>query len=414
MILHATSYTMVILFTIAVFIIFRLRRFGLYPFPPSDLDMNRSIADFSAFGQPTLSARLELRALPNARLVMAFGIVNSFTTTNRKIHTDFLKRANRVIRKMDDERWAELPQLAESVLDSTIAYLKTDQPHVPLAVLVRVSNFVLVLSVLFDIDPRAVDLRDAQTAAESINRLWLQSKSTQVAAEPEPEPEDRTLLCGALERLLPDQFPCEAPEHHPVNLIIPAFETLWRVVLLTFVAATSAAGVDAETTAQLADAAADIHSCFHSTGERKAMALSFAKEGLRLYPPTKRIKRGFVDNTSNTVGVMEADVEKCHRDGAIWGADVLRFRPSRFHPAALTRHMRRAYMPFGVGKHQCPAASGFGERIVAVLLLVLVRRFGVKAGAQRVRLDEKACEEQGSGRLLPSCRHEMEAWTIQV
>ncbi|KAI1638404.1 hypothetical protein F4809DRAFT_639703 [Biscogniauxia mediterranea] len=402
---------MVILFTIAVLIIFQLGRFRLYSVPSNDLDVSRSIADFSVFGQPTLSARLERRALPNARLFIAFGIVNSFTTTNRKIHTDFLKKANRAIRKMDDKRWAELPRLAESILDATISHLRTDQlPRVPLAALVRVSSFVAVLNVLFDVDPRAVDLRDAQAAAESINRLWLQSKTT----PPAPAPEDRARLHAALERLLPDRFPCAAPEHHPLNLIIPAFETLWRVVLLTFVAATGAA-VDAQTTAQLADAAADVHGCFRSTsGERSEMALSFAKEGLRLYPPTKRIKRGHIVDTSDTVTVIEADVEKCHRDGEIWGPDVLQFRPGRFHPSAFTQRMRRAYMPFSVGKHQCPAASGFGERIVAVLLLILVRKFGVKAGAELVRLDEKACSEQDSGHLLPSCRHEMEAWTIQV
>ncbi|KAI1489511.1 hypothetical protein F5X96DRAFT_670623 [Biscogniauxia mediterranea] len=404
---------MVILFTIAVLIIFQLGRFRLYPFAPNDLDVNRSIADFSVFGQPTLSARLERRALPNARLFIAFGIVNSFTTTNRKIHTDFLRKANRAIRKMDDKRWAELPRLAESVLDATISYLRSDQgPRVPLAALVRVSSFVAVLNVLFDADPGGVDLRDAQAAAESINRLWLQSKKSSSSTPPE---DDRARLHAALERLLPDRFPCGPPEHHPLNLIIPAFETLWRVVLLAFVAATGA-GVDAQTTAQLAAAAADVHGCFGSTagGERSEIALSFAKEGLRLYPPTKRIKRGYIVDASDTVEVIEADVEKCHRDGAIWGADVLQFRPGRFHPSALTRRMRRAYMPFSVGKHQCPAASGFGERIVAVLLLVLVRKFGVKAGAELVRLDEKARSEQDSGRLLPSCRHEMEAWTIQV
>ncbi|KAI5923928.1 cytochrome P450 [Camillea tinctor] len=409
---------MLIPFILALLIITYFLHSRLFPpqpipiSPPTTLEAHRSIADFSALGANSLSARLRLRALPNARLITAFGLVNSFTTTDRTVHALFLRKANAAIRGVD---WAALPALAENILDRTTAHLRRpadDDPRVPLAALVRTSTLVLVLAVLFGTEPRAVELKHAQAAAEAINRLWLRSKSSAPSAYPASQDADRALLAAALERLLPEQCaPRGKPADHPLNLIIPAFETLWRVVLLAFVAATDTGAVDAETSARLAEAAADVQACCYGTEERRMVALGFAKEGLRLYPPTKRIKRALLDGP----GIVEADVEKCHRDTAIWGADALRFRPARFDPAALTPRMRRAYMPFGVGKHQCPAAAGFGERMVALLILVLVRRFGVDAGGKLVRFDgEKACEGKGEGGVLPSCRHEMEAWTIRV
>ncbi|KAI1496986.1 cytochrome P450 [Biscogniauxia marginata] len=394
----------VIVLSLAHFILSRV-----YParctLQPIAVDTHRSIADFTAFGANTLTKRLKLRAQPNSRLFNAFGIVNSFTTTDRLIHVEFLKGAKKIIRGVD---WTELSQLAGPVLDSTIDHFKSNHSHIPLAALVRVFSFVLVLNVLFSVAPEDIDLGHAQTAAEAINRLWLQSKDAK-----EPVREDQELLQSSLQELLPDHFPCEV-RHNPINLIIPAFETLWRVVLLTFIAATNG-DMDEQTTLQLSNAVSGGPGCFTSAEEDETVVLSFAKEGLRLYPPTKRIYRAVPGRYRIWASkVAAADVEACHRDERIWGADALQFRPGRFHSAPLTVKMKQAYMPFSVGKHECPAASGFGDRMITVLLLTLVRHFGITAAADLVELDEISRLAQSYGNPLPSCRQDMEAWTIQV
>lgn len=59
-----------------------------------------SIANFTYTAyRPSLDQRLVLRAIPNQRLADAFGIHNSFTTFDRKVHMNFLKRSFEAVRK---------------------------------------------------------------------------------------------------------------------------------------------------------------------------------------------------------------------------------------------------------------------------------------------------------------------------
>lgn len=138
----------------------------------------------------------------------------------------------------------------------------------------RLVSFSLVLRVLFDVQLSAVDPDEARKATDAINRLWIQSKNRHFI----PSPYDKRLLKNALERLLPDEFlrdECTSP----LNLIMPAYETLWRVVLLTFVSIASRA-VDPSTMEELREAVKNVPECFCQNNDAEMRALSIAKVSL--------------------------------------------------------------------------------------------------------------------------------------
>ncbi|KAI3324676.1 cytochrome P450 [Xylariaceae sp. AK1471] len=384
----------------------------------------RRIADFTALNAGALEERLKLRAKPNARLVLAFNLDNSFTTVDKHVHQEFLKRANNAIRLVRTQDWIELGKVTETILNLCMEYFRRELPYVPLAPLVRVVSFSLVLHVLFDVEPSEIDLSEARIATDAINRLWTQSKDQNSI----PSLYDKTLLNNALSKLLPQQFPCDRASH-PLNLIMPAYETLWRVVLQTFVSVASR-NRDPNTWEALQEAVENVPQCFCQKGnDVEARVLSIAKEGLRLYPPTKRVYRATSIEDGDS-GIIAADVEACHRDCEVWGPDALEFKPARFHnwsredttksqgqsnrfKLQTENFQKFNYFPFSVGTHACPAAAGFGERIITLLVIELTRHFWTRQKGLKIHFGNVEVQEQHSA-PLPSGRDDMENWVLEV
>ncbi|KAI1772095.1 hypothetical protein F4818DRAFT_187897 [Hypoxylon cercidicola] len=369
---------------------------------------HRAIANFGILGRSNVRGRLRARAIPNERLIIAFGIDSSFTTEDPTVHYEFLRRANINISKMEPEHCAEFFNAAKLALDRTVAHLGPSAQHaLPLARVVRSVVFITTLHKFFNVNPLSVDIETAIQATEVINRLWVQSKLPEQAGEDA----DRRLLQHALERLLPEWFPCK-PRDHPLNIIIPAYETMWRVVLLTFVVAGFRSQDNTEPW-QFRDVVQTLPRCLG--GEDKfseRVALDFAREGLRLYPPTRRIYRA-VPRPRGHVEIKYAEVEKCHRDKNIWGPDVLQFRPSRWH--AVSADMRSAYMPFGDGRHICPTASRFGYRAIILFVAALARRLGTRESGVSVDFGKQNAELQSHlDAPLPYGRQETEDWLLMT
>ncbi|KAI2604206.1 cytochrome P450, partial [Hypoxylon fragiforme] len=366
---------------------------------------HRDIADFSILGKDVgLVDKLTARAVPNHRLVKAFAIANSFTTTDTTIHNEFV-----------------------TSVDRALDHLETAQHSVNLACLARVYCLGVILNVLFGKDPQTFDIDDAVVASDAINRLWVDSKDVSRPVSPK----DQAQLQDSLRRLLPDSY-SDVPEKQPLNLIMPAYETMWRIVLQTYISAGFRAP-DQTTAQHFQEVVQSVPQCFgnQSMKYQEDKALAFSKEALRLYPPTKRIHRAVPQdrdsnpdspqpcNRGSTYATVSADVEACHRDPSQWGRDALAFCPSRFstrrwpddpsHTPA--RPPREAYMPFGVGKHMCPAGpgTGFANRVVVILAVTLAKRLGTGgSGAAVVGLDGDV------GRLLPSGREDMEGWVLEM
>lgn len=200
------------------------------------------IASFRHHERPSLEERLHLRATQNRRLKLAFGIDNSLTTESRTVHLAFLKRASQLLGR--DRDWAELFRIAErfvvSERDNAIMLATNDgsdrTSRLALAQLVRCMVLSVVLFDSFGVDPARTPRDVLVTITEEINRQWLSSKLRPSEVTPSAK-----LNQAVADLRIKSPFPGSqgsllSPEE-VLGLLMPQYETLWRVVLLTFVSA---------------------------------------------------------------------------------------------------------------------------------------------------------------------------------
>ncbi|KAK2051970.1 hypothetical protein LY76DRAFT_672915 [Colletotrichum caudatum] len=360
---------------------------------------NRDIANFSIFGANSLQDRLRLRAGPNARLVAAFGIHNSFTTTDEAQHGEFLRRAVHAIKSADADAWSRVREQADETMDalSSRSFGPGGLRGVKVERTARVLCLGAVLELLFAEERvRPFDVDHADRATKLINLLWQESKKGSRGLGSAHQGKALDSLRDALRRLV------RREEGEALALIMPAYETLWRVVVLTYVHVgfrhiDTATRDSVREVVEIVSGDAGQGAQLHPTVDR------FALEALRLYPPTKRIYR------VSAVLEAAADVESLHHDERIWGPDALEFRPGRF--ATLTQDQMNAYMPFGADKNVCPAINGFGRRMIASLVVALIKRLGTRGDGARIRFGDNKLDTD-MGAPLPTGRSDMSEWVI--
>lgn len=198
----------------------------------------RSIVDFSYAGKRTeyLGERLQLRSQPNHRLVQAFGINNSFTTFNINVHEKFFQTAKTPLQRITTEDWKSLFRQAESLLKRDIHHAWTDEngivANLNLAPCVRALCFRIVSVILFRADSSLMTDNDVLNITQGINSQWLKSKSV---SGPIDGLSASLSLNNTLNRVLQDCSPYSGSPEEALEVLLPAYETLWRVVLLTFV-----------------------------------------------------------------------------------------------------------------------------------------------------------------------------------
>ena len=245
--------------------------------------------------------------------------------------------------------------------------------------LVRSVCLDVILHVLYkrkDLEWLEMDIESISTIAEKINSLWIESKGRKTPAKSDKHDiekalaEDKKNLQNALAKVIPGwdgKNRCK----NPLNLILPAYETLWRVVLSGFLHVTFVERGNTEWRAILAKFLAEPtvavknHSV-HSEEKRPVSVDHIVSEALRLYPSVKRVYRQFrMDNKAGPEDVA-ADVESCQRNKEIWGQDADRYDPSRWDGAS--DDARDSYMAFGVKPFLCPAKPVFGPMMIGILV----------------------------------------------
>ena len=170
-----------------------------------------------------------------------------------------------------------------------------------------------------------------------------------------------------------------------MNQILPAYETLWRVVLRCFLEVAFRSTQDQLNTWQplLHDFHADpTVKRLHQKGEHGVSAAMIAKEALRLYPPTRRVYRHFTFSTQ-VFGLrfqypprrLAADIEGCQRSTTLWGPSADAFEPSRWISIDHTRE-REILLAFGTPPFLCPAQERFGIMMIALLVAALLEVVG--------------------------------------
>lgn len=320
---------------------------------------------------PSLSSTLKARAGPNARLVHAFGIDNAFTTTDTKYHREFVSLAGACI-NLSNIRWESLSKDIERLLHGNIERQQISNGKVLLSRLLQITVLRAVLPVLFpnsDLPNLSEEEQDdaAYFIADKINSLWIESKTTRQA-----NPKDLDSLKEACQKLLPG-IAVNSPRDSPLNLILPAFETLWRIVFRCFIEVQFRSNDDFELNKNLLQDYLNrpTSETFSKVDTRDISVSHIVNEALRLYPPTKRVYRHIQTKSGAKPDVIAVDIEAIHHDTKIWGADATTFRPSRWRKREMSKSMISAFFPFGMKPLVCPARKVFGPRIIGLFVASL-------------------------------------------
>ncbi|EFQ97701.1 hypothetical protein MGYG_00740 [Nannizzia gypsea CBS 118893] len=275
------------------------------------------------------------RAGPNQALRRAFGIDNAFTSEDNNVVREFVALAtNRMSLHSGD--WVKVAILAATTLES-LGFLEQNR---------SVGNSFSRTAPIANIDKSRY--KDVLELADAINRIWISSKDADEGKRPRYQNE--RAFHDTLKAIFPN-VEINNPTSNPLNLILPSFETLWRIVLRTFL--------------EVKFLAAQPEKNSISRNNSRISASNLVSEALRLYPPTRRVHRHFQGPESSERSLFAADIEACHRSAKIWGPDALKFLPGRWNH--LDEVQKASFMPFGNKPFVCPAKPVFGPRMIALL-----------------------------------------------
>lgn len=331
----------------------------------------------------------QARAEPNARLIRVFGIDNAFTNATEN-KTNFVKMTQNLMWKAmkmkdqkDDDNWVDLCQQATMFFEE---YQKNSSTHtIQIAELTQYVVLKLSLCYLFDDAREALAANQAQFddikyIGQRINELWVESKGND-DIERLPDWRDEEKLHAALRRVT--QIPnvrtrgnlSTEPlrgKNNPMNLLLPAYETMWRVVLRCFLEVCYRNAPNSPDwiailkayVGNLRSGECTPNHAFHdstttSSGGRTA---EIVKEALRLYPPTRRVHRSFNGQR------VAANIEECQRFNLLADPDPLVFRPERwreicfskrqaFYDQAVRTEEENAFVPYKKAKDDLKGAE---------------------------------------------------------
>lgn len=391
-------------------------------------------------GQP-LPNRNEARTVPNQRLKTTFGIDNIFTTEDtewaskfRKLAIDTLRKAVRMDSASQDEKpdWSLLVRNMKSAVQQ---HLQAEGDSVNLAKLVQFVTLKISISYLFDVPEQVLsNNKDAiMSIANRINELWIQSKGGDDDKRSVPTWHKEHAIIQNLLVVIPNHDP-RNPRSNPMNLILPAYETMWRAVFRGLLEVCFRGNHNHDHVhykelliAYLQEPSnADNWRCKHDNlnlnhnYHHTVATIDVVKEILRLYPPTRRIYRKYPDREP----FVSADLEKMQRNRDLAGDDPQAFRPARWleirqrflNEAGDCKTEARGlkdfeeelgFMPFA---RVCPAGNrathAFGWKMIALLLGSLIQGLDRLDGEWALRAGEKGDELPVCGKALSSGRED--------
>jgi hypothetical protein len=322
----------------------------------------------------TLSA-LEARARPNQHLKLAFGIESCFTSSDEKSCKSFRTQVEKLL-YVEESEWVNFAAVARETAKRA---LDAEEDTASLFRVVQLLTLKTMMRVLWpDRDPKQCTNEQIATLAHEVNLQWLRSKET-AADNPSWLFDNQTTLKEAVKAVFPDWDETDS-EQNPCNLILPGYETMWRVVLRCFVEVKARDHHQAVTWRHAMDSFSMEPTKQQLEAPRiryasKVAAIHVAKEALRLYPPTRRIYREYRSDDGQKTNVS-ADVEAMQRDPIVWKEEPGMFVPERW--IGLREGHDKAYMPFGASPFNCPAKRyknvpmPFGPSMIALLVGVLV------------------------------------------
>jgi hypothetical protein len=320
---------------------------------------------------------LAKRAGTNERLVIAFGIENGFTTTNEAVHDRFRAEIkNSLAQKNLDEARTELAKMISTSVRHSLRALTNARQSISLVKLVRIAVFRTVMAIFFPDVPRISD-EEVLFLATKMDSLWYDSKSpwkiflAKHFKRHSSIIHDREVLHQKLKEVFP--FLKRAgriePGNNPLNVLLPAFMGLFRVVLRCLLEVRFRSGDKNRTMYRqmFQQFLQDPNGRWYEE-ENGVSVQQIIAEALRLYPPTRRIYM------QQERGIVAVDIEQLHRTGHFWGENPLRFDPKRWKRESLDVVNTMEYIPFGgkVGRpatiSRCPSRIRGGPKLIAVIV----------------------------------------------
>lgn len=375
------------------------------------------IATSSFNGVSNSVGKLDSRAFPNQRLVGAFGINNAFTTTDGKYAREFRAAAAEKI-KMEDSDWKRIAGFAQQFVLESVANPSQYYLDINLDSLVQCISLRLALHVLFGHNPLKLDKGAISKLAQTINDCWDYSKSYSPSNAYYMR-RAKVDLENALTKLFPEFDSTSNSRDNPLNYILPAYETLWRIVLLCLIEISFRQNRQAKTVEWrevlrkfLADPTRAAFEESATTDTGKIVSVShIVNEGLRLYPPTRRIHRMY--RWGNPLGkqeILAANIEGMQRNPAFW-KHPLTYNPSRW--LRIGEGPREAFMPFGNKPFVCPAQKEFGPRMIGILVAALAVNIDPEGLELWYQIDCGPREALGDDEEIYTDRHIYESWWLE-
>ena len=291
---------------------------------------------------------LKTRAIPNQRLVHAFGISSTFVSDDPGVHHVFVNTARDILSGLsaNGARWRTFLHATEDA----VSRLLPENDQMNYDTFIQCVTLAIILVALLGVDPELLHQDELIFVTRTINRRWVDSKKGNKNILNQDDSLEK--LRQRLDRWIGDQYP------NPLNLILPAYETMWRVVAVT-VAHLYCYGGDNLLDIVLRFADCPSEEQFRSSGKEKMepSMKNIVTEALRLHPPTKRIARAAVVPWWKKYFVPSleiADVEAVHLS-PVYGSGTANFEPMRFHPSRMSEQPE--LFAFGYGRLSCPAAS---------------------------------------------------------
>ncbi|KAJ6500784.1 hypothetical protein C8R45DRAFT_80962 [Mycena sanguinolenta] len=342
---------------------------------------HRSIRDLLEPPSSSLNTLLRARASPNARLVRAFHLSNTFVSSDPIVHANFLRKSRSLLQAAKED-WAGFSGVAQQAVELALP----DQPT-HFDVFVRSVTLHTTIVGLLDphVDMTSLASNDVNIVTTLITNLWILSKHP--AAIPEHHLE---MLNERLRRLIPD--PDAYP--NPLDFVIPAWETLWRVAAVTL----AYVHTDAEARRAFLDFTDNSNAnqfCALKLDGTGPSVANYMSESLRLHPPVKHITRHIFRQSLLTpflprfiqaqipprIETHIADIESAQRS-VIGESDSS--PPEAFDAARFLREPKPCeLLVFGAGRLKCTAMNWAPRAAALIVGAILNRVDGVSYDLER-------------------------------
>ncbi|KAI0062134.1 hypothetical protein BV25DRAFT_699492 [Artomyces pyxidatus] len=320
-----------------------------------------------------LSTLLRARAEPNLRLVRAFDLHNTFVSPDPDIHKRFAARAVHLLRR-HTQSFTGFPDATRDIASESLSHMLAGGQPVPYDTFIQVTTLRVITVTLLEGEIPVHDTDAVIFVAKAINELWVLSKTC------------GSMPPGRLDAMNTHLRTWLPQYEHPLDFIVPTYETMWRVVAIA-VARAHADDASLHAFCEYIDDPVDAQ--FQLFAYDRPSVEAFLNEVLRLHPPSKHISRASASSLEFPLSLFSAlpwlpasirqkftpvdvaDIQAIHRDEEVWGGTASAFDPMRFHPSRVTREQKLALLPFGYGPLRCVAYKE-APRIAAVVVGVIL------------------------------------------